>query len=185
METMQPVAAPHGTTRPAPADSAWGCRGSHRHSQSSALAALTCALAIAACGTSGKSSGVGVSSGALEFAACMRSHGVSNFPDPNPNGGGVEIGPGSGINPESPAFQSAGRACGQLQGGTSQGSAASESDRLAAIANSRCMPAHGVPDFPDPTFPSRGGSSISLPPGINLQSPAFKQAQAACPWPPR
>ncbi len=59
----------------------------------------------------------------VRFAACMRSHGVPNFPDPQfqtgPGGGiGVRIGgPGSGINPRSPAFQSAQKACGSLIGG--------------------------------------------------------------------
>jgi hypothetical protein len=57
----------------------------------------------------------------LKFAACMRSHGVPNFPDPQiqsgPGGGiGVRIG-GAGINPQSPAFQSAQKACGKLFGG--------------------------------------------------------------------
>jgi hypothetical protein len=58
----------------------------------------------------------------LKFAACMRSNGVPNFPDPQvqagPNGGvGVRIGgPGSGINPGSPAFQSAQQKCRPLMG---------------------------------------------------------------------
>jgi hypothetical protein len=62
----------------------------------------------------------------LKFAECMRSHGVPNFPDPQiqsgPGGGiGVRIGgPGSGINPRSPAFQSAQKACGKLFGGLGQ-----------------------------------------------------------------
>jgi hypothetical protein len=60
---------------------------------------------------------------ALRFAACMRSHGVPDFPDPQiqtgPGGGvGVRIGgPGSGIDPSSPAFQAAQKACGALFGG--------------------------------------------------------------------
>jgi hypothetical protein len=59
---------------------------------------------------------------ALKFAACMRSHGVSNFPDPQvssaPGGGvGVRIGgPGSGLDPNSPAFKSAQQACGSIIG---------------------------------------------------------------------
>jgi hypothetical protein len=54
---------------------------------------------------------------ALKFAECMRSHGVSNFPDPQVTslpGGGVGVrmgGPGSGIDPSSPAFQAAQKAC--------------------------------------------------------------------------
>ncbi len=50
----------------------------------------------------------------LEFAWCMRSHGVPNFPDPK-----VITGPGGnqeaylpGINPQSPAFQAGAKACG-------------------------------------------------------------------------
>ena len=53
--------------------------------------------------------------------SCMRSHGVPNFPDPQfqtgPNGGiGVRIS-GAGINPSSPAFQTAQKACGSIFGG--------------------------------------------------------------------
>jgi hypothetical protein len=59
----------------------------------------------------------------LKFASCMRSHGVPNFPDPQiqsgPGGGvGVRIGgPGSNINPGSPAFKTAQQDCGSLFGG--------------------------------------------------------------------
>jgi hypothetical protein len=59
---------------------------------------------------------------ALKFAACMRSHGVPNFPDPRvssgPGGGiGIRIGaPGSGLDPNSPAFKSAQQACGTFIG---------------------------------------------------------------------
>jgi hypothetical protein len=64
--------------------------------------------------------------GALAMARCMRTHGVPNFPDPvvsaGPGGHGagvrVRIGaPGSGFDPNSPAFQQAQQACGHLMGG--------------------------------------------------------------------
>ena len=56
--------------------------------------------------------------GALKFSQCMRTHGVPNFPDPefSSSGGGVRVriggkgGPG-GIDPNSPQFQAAQRAC--------------------------------------------------------------------------
>jgi hypothetical protein len=51
---------------------------------------------------------------ALKFSACMRSHGVPTFPDPNFGNGGkiaIHIGPGSGIDPRSPVFQAAQKAC--------------------------------------------------------------------------
>lgn len=72
----------------------------HRHTVSVVHAAVSCALAVAACGSSGKSSSAGASGGPLlKLAECMRSHGVPNFPDPGANGGGLVIPnnhPGSG-----------------------------------------------------------------------------------------
>jgi hypothetical protein len=64
--------------------------------------------------------------GALKMAECMRSHGVPNFPDPQvgtgPGGRGISMrlgakGGGSGINPQSPAFQAAQKICMPLIGG--------------------------------------------------------------------
>jgi hypothetical protein len=54
----------------------------------------------------------------------MRSHGVPNFPDPQfetgPGGGvGIRLG-GPGVNPNSPAFQTAEKACGGIFGGASK-----------------------------------------------------------------
>jgi hypothetical protein len=48
------------------------------------------------------------------FSACMRSHGVPKFPDPQfPGGRGIsiQIGPSTGIDPQSPQFQAAKKAC--------------------------------------------------------------------------
>jgi hypothetical protein len=54
----------------------------------------------------------------VAYSQCMRSHGVPNFPDPEfHSGGGVGIriggkkGGPSGINPSSPQFQAAQKAC--------------------------------------------------------------------------
>jgi hypothetical protein len=51
---------------------------------------------------------------ALAFSACMRSHGVPKFPDPQFGPGGrvtIQIGSSSGIDPMSPQFQNARKAC--------------------------------------------------------------------------
>jgi hypothetical protein len=50
---------------------------------------------------------------ALAFSQCMRSHGVPNFPDPKVSGNAVQLGgPGKqGIDPSSPRFQAAQKAC--------------------------------------------------------------------------
>lgn len=63
-------------------------------------------------------SGNGSSSGSntqavIKFANCMRSHGVPNFPEPNAQGQELITG-SSGVNPNSPQFQSAMEACQSL-----------------------------------------------------------------------
>ena len=59
---------------------------------------------------------------ALKFAACMRSHGVRNFPDPPPPSSGPQTQSGGGsqgahFDPNSPAFQAANSACKSLAPG--------------------------------------------------------------------
>jgi hypothetical protein len=153
----------------------------YRRRASIALAAVSCLLALAACGSSGPSSSAGTGSGdglALKFAECMRSHGVPNFPDPGKPVGG----PGSGINLQAPGFRSAGQTCDKLTNNPQpQGTPASASQRRAALAVSECMRKHGVPNFPDPTFPSSGGISFQVVGAGNTpQSPAFQRAQKVC-----
>jgi hypothetical protein len=50
---------------------------------------------------------------ALKFSACMRSHGLPNFPTPTFEGNGARLSlkAGSGLDPRSPQFQAAQRAC--------------------------------------------------------------------------
>ncbi|MBV9382841.1 MAG: hypothetical protein JO242_19535 [Streptosporangiaceae bacterium] len=57
---------------------------------------------------------------ALKYSSCMRSHGVPNFPDPQPNGGFM-IGANNGIDPNSPQFQSAQQACQKYLPGAASG----------------------------------------------------------------
>ena len=47
---------------------------------------------------------------AVKAAACMRSHGYPNWPDPNPNVAGVWV--PAGVDTNSPQFQSAAKTCG-------------------------------------------------------------------------
>jgi hypothetical protein len=48
----------------------------------------------------------------LKFAQCMRKNGVPNFPDPD--GGKLIIRPDQGVDPNSPQFQAAQKACRKL-----------------------------------------------------------------------
>ena len=165
--------------------------------RASALVAVSCGLALAGCGFTGGSSEAASSGGPpspavtaafLKFSDCMRSHGVPNFPDPGSTGG-IELSPGSGLDPSSPAFRSAQSECKKLlPGGGPKGPppAPSASDVRAALTWAQCIRKHGVPNFPDP---STNGATAGLVfrgvvfpvgPGFNPQSPAFKQAQSAC-----
>lgn len=164
------------------------------HVASILLITIGIATALAACGSSASPNSTAGSSSysqAVTFASCMRSHGVSYFPDPSADGHF----PAGFPKPEmrqSPAFQSAENACRGLEpGGFGQPGRLSTSQRQAALRFAHCMRTHGVPQFPDPTFspPSTGGPSILVmfngaayvktPPGIT-HSPAFRHAGIAC-----
>jgi hypothetical protein len=160
------------------------------------LASITvgvCAVAIAGCGSAGrKPSASSPAHTQLAFSECMRSHGVTGFPDPS-GGGGINL-DGTGINPASPAFQAAQAACNKLLPGGGPPAHASEQQKQQLIAMSECVRRHGVGGFPDPTIsktpPSNpqdyslaegiGDLWLLVPSTINVNSPAFKQAAKAC-----
>jgi hypothetical protein len=47
----------------------------------------------------------------LAFSACMRAHGLKDFPDPSNGGLQVRVGPGSDLDPNNPTVQTAQQAC--------------------------------------------------------------------------
>jgi hypothetical protein len=155
-----------------------------------ALAAISCAVAIAACGSSANTSKSAREGAFLAFSQCMRSHGLPTFPDPSPRGG---INLSSGINPFSPAFKEAQASCQKLLPGGGPGAVHPTAQAQAqTLKISECMRQHGVSEFPDPTLspPSspagysiledRGGVILAVPSTINPESPTFKRAAAAC-----
>jgi hypothetical protein len=114
-----------------------------------------------------------------KFSACMRKHGVTNFPDPNGQGV-IAIHSGEGIDPGSPAFMSARTACEKLLPNGGQPTPAQIAQRQQqALAFSACMRAHGIKDFPDP---ANGAIRLHSGPGSDLDSnnPTFQKAQQAC-----
>jgi hypothetical protein len=105
----------------------------------------------------------------------MRSHGVPGFADPGASAGF------NGVGKQSPAFRSAMHTCNRLlPADRSTGTQLTERQRIAALAQATCIRDHGVPNFPDPTFPSSGGELIPPASGLDPASPAFKHAAAAC-----
>jgi hypothetical protein len=143
----------------------------------------TSSTAAGSSGGSGSSASPG--SQAVAYSACVRAHGVPNFPDPKVSTNGNEVKVAIGINPSissNPHFKSAQQACGKLLPGGGPGEASNhqitpleQSQYLKAAA---CVRSHGVPNFPDPTF-SGGGVHIEHQ-GLNESSPAFKAAVRAC-----
>ncbi len=157
-----------------------------------ALIAIGCAFAIAACGSSSKpshSAGAGSGAGAaVQFADCMRSHGVTSFPDAG-SGGGIQV--PSTINTQSPVYLTAQRACASLLPAPIAPPKPSEHKKLFAVAFSRCVRIHGLPDFPDPSLnlpPPGAGTGIIrgglywAMPANTVVSPAFRTAASDCGW---
>lgn len=159
-----------------------GCGGSDSPSSSVAhLGTHTSTSSPAAASSADSEASPG--SQAVAYAACLRAHGVANFPDPQVSRHGSEVSvrmavpAGVGGNPQ---FAGAQRACRKLLPGGGPGSqpvlsAAEQAQYLKAAA---CIRAHGVPSFPDPTF-SGGGVHIQHQ-GLNESSPAFVAAVRAC-----
>jgi hypothetical protein len=178
-----------------------------RHRWRIPAAAFTLALATAACGRAGAASD-GVASAAkanqkakpsqqadpqqaaLDFAQCMREHGI-DMPDPQADGGGfVTIGPGpgggagGGPTDAPPGLEQADAACRHfLEDAIPEGSAKIDpADQDRALKFAQCMREHGV-DMPDPDF-SRGGIRVQIggpgSGGVDPDSQTFKDAQEAC-----
>lgn len=104
------------------------------------------------------------------FANCMRSQGVSNFPDPGP--GGLFDVP-RGVKRE-PQFQSASQACQKDLPGGGSAAKARHVNIQQELNFARCMRSHGITDFPDPL----PGGGWDLP--GNSNSPQFEAAARAC-----
>jgi hypothetical protein len=137
---------------------------------------------VAGCGSSGSSKHPSASrtyAQGVKYADCMRSHGVSNFPDPNSSGGGAAQG-AAPADEASPAYKSAQTACAKLRpGGKAVQVVISAGQKASIIANARCIRRHGVPNYPDPRFKPNGGVETAAL-GQEASSPAFIRAVRAC-----
>jgi hypothetical protein len=159
------------------------------------IAALTaCALLItaAACGSGSSSAAAGGSPAAsgsppamagsaqsqqdLAYAQCMRSHGVADFPDPNPGGGF-----GGSVTSEvlnNPDYATANSACKHLLPGGGTANKVQQNEN-AFLQHAQCMRAHGVPNYPDPN-PGVNPRIALQQAGINVNSPQVQAASRVC-----
>ena len=162
--------------------------------------AVTLALVLSACGGSSDSDGVasltdttgqsegngsqGSGGGAasreeferaqLEYARCMREHGVDM---PDPVNGELEL---KSDRRNQKKVDEAHEACGSiLEDAAPQLSEEQEAElREAALDYAKCMREHGI-DMPDPTFREGGGVLMRMPQGAE-SDPQFDEAQEAC-----
>jgi hypothetical protein len=114
----------------------------------------------------------------VAYARCMRSHGVPTFPDPDSQG---HLSSSSIPNLNSPQYRKAQEACRSLlpqgytgQGGSPTGGSLTPQQQAQFLKYARCMRAHGLPNFPDPT-----SSGLTLS-GIDPNAPRFQAAQKVC-----
>ena len=154
---------------------------------------------VAHLGTTTTTSGAGAAAGAgasaggsanpetigadlMKFSACMRSHGVPNFPNPVISNNGVSPPDHTsrGRSAELTAVPTGTRRIAKSTlpaGPTSQNiTAAQQADYLKAA---QCMRAHGINGFPDPDF-SGGGVRFPLPQGMNANTTQFEAARHIC-----
>jgi hypothetical protein len=152
-----------------------------------AIIAATVLAALAAACSSGSPSSAGSGSApnagssssspsAVAYSVCMRSHGVANFPDPDPRSGEtIPKGDAQHFGVSSSQFQAAQQACQpllpggsldqQIQHCTLAGNcppALIQQMLIAGRTFAQCMRSHGVPNWPDPTLDSQGGASFNL-----------------------
>jgi hypothetical protein len=120
----------------------------------------------------------------LAYAGCMRSHGDPGFPDPQlvNNGRTRGVIMGNGPDQNTPQYRSADKACKHLlpNGGNGPTQAQIQAGMAQLLKASKCMRAHGVPNFPDPTESNSGKAIGFQSSGIDQNSPQYQAAQKAC-----
>jgi hypothetical protein len=149
-----------------------------------ALLATACSGGHRSSGRPGHSPHAGTSAtspSAVAYSACMRSHGVPNFPDPGSDGQVPKADP-QALGVGAPQLQTAQRTCRHLYPDT--GGALASSLRqcyeagfcpqsiahqalAAGLKFARCMRSRGVTNWPDPIIDSRGRPlfDIAIPGG--------------------
>jgi hypothetical protein len=115
------------------------------------------------------------SASTVAYSACMRSHGVPNYPDPDSKGHLTKGGPQQ-FGVSSSQFQAAQRACANLlpnagsfmqqfqqcvSGGVCPQALVQQA--LTLMRNlAACLRSHGVPNWPDPTIGPEGAPFFNV-----------------------
>ncbi len=153
----------------------------------SLVGVVAVALLTAGCGGGSSTTAAttnATQNGPLAYAHCMRSHGVTNFPDPSASGGTSKQTIVSALkHVGNSQAQTAQTACMNVNGGSPgiQQSAAQNRARTGALlAFARCMRHRGLENFPDPSSTGQLSQEMLASAGVNLHQPGLRQAANAC-----
>ena len=127
----------------------------------------------------------GMEDALLEYAQCMRDHGV-DYPDPDVSGGGP-INVQLGGDPNDPAMRDADEACHSIMDEATSSFAPLDPEEAARMQEqmldfAQCMRDHGI-DFPDPELSDNGMVTVHAEAGdaaTPMDDPKFEEAQEAC-----
>ena len=110
----------------------------------------------------------------------MRSHGVSDFPDPTIGSNGLPSWTfdAGNVSPQSPAFRAAHQVCKKDLPSLVQTSAEKAAANAAALKYATCMRSDGVPNFPDPN--GQGLIQVNATGSLDASSPQYRKAETAC-----
>jgi hypothetical protein len=158
--------------------------------------ALALALGVVACSGGDKPSGVASLSGAgsatgttsaggsqddrqaaLNWARCMRQHGI-DLPDPQFTAAGIAQQLPDREVRNSAKFKAAEQACKQYLSNGGQAPPSAQ-ERQQALAFARCMRQHGINNMPDPQITANGIDQL-LPRRMDAGDPRLKAAEQAC-----
>jgi hypothetical protein len=137
------------------------------------IASVALVVLAAACGGSpsaarpGGTSNAGASAGPqlVAFSQCVRSHGVPNFPDPEPGASNEKFPTARQLRVSDSRLSAATSACQHLlPAGVGDRFSPAEVPLLLPGMRvfSQCMRSHGVPDWPDPAVDSEGRPEFPL-----------------------
>jgi hypothetical protein len=153
------------------------------------MMAAACSSGSPSSAGSGGSSNAGgspTSPSGVGYSACVRSHGVPDFPDPDSNGQ-IPKTSAQQLGVSSSQLQAALTACRPLLPSSSQAGPPAQAELRQAWSATRnfawCMRSHGVSNWPDPTsdpahHPER--PTFNLPVGIDQNSPQITTKISEC-----
>jgi hypothetical protein len=126
--------------------------------------------------TSGNSPASAHENGGLAFSSCMRSHGMSQFPDPDSSGAIPKV-TMQQLGVSSSQFQTAQSACAHLLQSTNS----QVQQTLSGMLDfARCLRSHGVRNWPDPTTDDTGQAVFDLHGRIDPDTPRMDTKSGRC-----